>query len=302
LGKGIPEIFRQVRWSDVVHIHDSLYMANILAFFASRWYGKPLMVTQHVALVPYTAGYKYLMQRLAYGTLGKLVLENAAAIIFINQRVEEWFKRRMKFRGKTAFIPNGVDGSLFFPPAPAERRSLRNQLGFSRKDMVCLFVGRFTQKKGLHLVREIAGARPNIRWLLIGSGELKPCGWNLPNVQVLPPCPQAELRRYYVAADLLVLPSVGEGFPLVVQEALSCGLPAAVSPEIADYSDAPLLKISVSDLPALLEKLDVFFEDKHRLATLQRSSRQYARRWDWEVVAQKYEALYFEPDSLSRDA
>ena len=44
---------------------------------------------------------------------------------------------------------------------------------------------------------------------------------------------QAELPPLYQAADLLVLPSVGEGFPLVVQEAMACGTPALVGDETA---------------------------------------------------------------------
>jgi glycosyltransferase involved in cell wall biosynthesis len=42
-----------------------------------------------------------------------------------------------------------------------------------------------------------------------------------------------ELARLYQAADLLVLPSVGEGFPLVIQEAMACGTPALVGDEAA---------------------------------------------------------------------
>ena len=50
-----------------------------------------------------------------------------------------------------------------------------------------------------------------------------------PGVEYLPPRPQAELRALYHAADVLVLPAeVREGFPLVVQEAVACGLPVLV--------------------------------------------------------------------------
>ena len=45
--------------------------------------------------------------------------------------------------------------------------------------------------------------------------------------------PPQEIVGEYQAADLLVLPSVGEGFPLVVQEALACGTPVLVSRDVA---------------------------------------------------------------------
>jgi glycosyltransferase involved in cell wall biosynthesis len=67
--------------------------------------------------------------------------------------------------------------------------------------------------------------RPGWDIQLIGSGPLDPSLWALPNVHVLGRKSRAELSELYRAADALILPSVGEGFPLVVQEAMASGLP-----------------------------------------------------------------------------
>src|SRR6202008_680383 len=57
-----------------------------------------------------------------------------------------------------------------------------------------------------------------------GSGPLDPSVWGLPNVRVYSALSGSTLVPLYRASDVLLLPSVGEGFPLVVQEALACGL------------------------------------------------------------------------------
>jgi starch synthase len=88
-----------------------------------------------------------------------------------------------------------------------------------------LFVGRFVEKKGLAALRDLAAANPGWNLSLVGSGPIDPNAWGLDNVQVLGRKDRAALAELYRAADALVLPSVGEGFPLVVQEAMASGLP-----------------------------------------------------------------------------
>ncbi len=292
LPAALPRILEQMRWCDVLHLHDCLYAANQIAFWTARRYRKPTLITQHVAQVPYPQAYKNMLQTLAYNTLGKALLENADGVVFISRRVQDWFSERMRFRRPPRLIPNGVDQTLFHSPAEGEREAFRRRLGFPIEMPLLLFIGRFTAKKGLHLIRQMAAARPNWRWMLIGAGELDPQGWDLPNVCVLPPQPQSVLRAFYLATDLLVLPSLGEGFPLVAQEALACGLPAVLSTETAAHlDDAPLVSLDVANPDAALHALDTLLNDAPRLRSLRLAAVEYARRWDWDAVAWEYEQI-----------
>jgi glycosyltransferase involved in cell wall biosynthesis len=126
-----------------------------------------------------------------------------------------------------------VDTEVFRPAAAERRRELRAKLGAGEGVPLLLFLGRFVEKKGLRELRELAQRFPQARWLFAGWGPLDPSTWNRPNVNVVHSPAASELAPLYQAADLLVLPSVGEGFPLSVQEAMACGTPAMVGSETA---------------------------------------------------------------------
>ena len=290
--QSIPLLFKAAKGSDIVHIHDCLYFANLVAVLASIHFSKPLVVTQHVGLVPYRDVFRKTFQGIAYRTIGRLVLKKAQRTIFINQQVRDWFEQEMRLQ-KTALIPNGVNQQIFYPAGVKEKQAIRNKLGFAADDCLLLFIGRYTQKKGIHIIKEIARSRPHYKWIIIGRGESDIPNWNLPNVRVLPAQPQAHLRDFYAAADLFVLPSTGEGFPLAVQEALSCGLPAAVSEEIAESQPgAPLLRLETTSLPQILNTLDEILGHPVLRSDIAARSIEYAKQWDWDIAAQKYEHVF----------
>jgi glycosyltransferase involved in cell wall biosynthesis len=77
----------------------------------------------------------------------------------------------------------------------------------------------------LATLRSLAREHPGIIFALADWGAIDPCKWNLANVRVFTSLSGATLASLYRASSILVLPSAGEGSPLVIQEALACGLP-----------------------------------------------------------------------------
>ena len=239
-------------------MHDCLYAANLATFLAARRGRRPVLLTQHVAKVPYPNPLVRGLQSLAYASLGRAVLSRADQVVFVSEVVRQWFEARVRFRQPPIVIENGIDTELFKPASTREREAAREAAGVSPEKPLLLFAGRFVEKKGVRLLRPVIEATPQLSWLLIGrAGDVDPSTWGLPNLTVLAPLAPAKLRELYVAADLLVLPSSGEGFPVVAQEAMACGTPALLSAETASGMPAVRDNVFTTDTKTGGLQLDV---------------------------------------------
>jgi glycosyltransferase involved in cell wall biosynthesis len=280
------------RGADVVHLHDCLYFANLIAFIAARRAGKPVLVTQHIGHVPYRNPLLRGLHGAANRLLGRWVLGGADQVVFESATVQDYFSRFVSFRRPPVLIENGVDTARFRPATADERRSLRGRLALPADRPVLLFLGRFVEKKGLPILRALAERFPRLHWVLAGWGPIDPASWQLANVGVVRSPGTEDLRALYASADLLVLPSVGEGVPLSVQEAMACGTPALIGEETAagiPQSEEVLPRERVGDgdtvrrwtarLEALLPSLEAL---RPGVAAFARE------RWAWERTVERY--------------
>jgi glycosyltransferase involved in cell wall biosynthesis len=100
------------------------------------------------------------------------------------------------------------------------------------------------------------------------------------------------MRSLYAAADLVLLPSRGEGLPLVVQEALSCGLPVVISEDevyAAPLRSAAACLTAARTPPALHAALRRGLEQRHALAA---AARAYAEaNWTRDGMISQYEKV-----------
>lgn len=217
--RGIAALARAVRGSDSVVMHDALYATSILAMVAAKIYRKPTVLVQHIAGVPFSSRILRLAMALANRLVTRPMLRAADARVFISDTV------RHELLGTPARLPysllfNGVDRGIFHPS-----RHSTGDGGTPARGRRVLFVGRYVEKKGLSVIRALATLRPDLEISLAGAGSIRPGAWGLGNVRDLGARTPMELADLYRTADLLLLPSVGEGYPLVIQEAMACGLP-----------------------------------------------------------------------------
>lgn len=293
----LRRLVRACTESDIVHLHDCLYLQNVIAFLAARRARRPVLVSQHIGLVPYRNALLRGSQHTANQALGRLVLGGADQVVFESETVRRYFSGFVRFRRPAVVVQNGVDTERFKPAAEGERRAHRLRFGLPPDKRILLFLGRFVEKKGLPVLRELAQRLPQVHWLFAGWGPLDPTSWQLPNATVVQSPATEDLGALYEAADLLVLPSVGEGFPLSVQESMACGTPALVGedtaagcPEAADVLLSERVGGATAErwaarIQSLLDAPDTLAGLRPRVAAFARE------QWSWERCAARYSAL-----------
>lgn len=296
--RALRRLARACRDADVVHLHDCLYFANLLAFRAARRARRGVLVTQHIGHVPYRNPLLAGAHRVANRALGAWVLGRADRVVFESESVRRYFSRFVRYRADPLLVPNGVDTEVFRPATQQARAELRARLGVPAGKPLLLFLGRFVEKKGLPVLRELAGRMPEAHWLLAGWGPIDPHGWRRGNVTVVPSPSGVRLTELYQAADLLALPSVGEGFPLSVQEAMACGTPALVGAETAagcpEAADLLLAEPTgaADTAERWTDRLRGLLAAPAGLQALRPRVAEFVRQhWSWQVCVARYAEL-----------
>ena len=183
---------------------------------------------------------------------------------------------------KVAFVPYGVDTDEY-RPLPK-----RNEGRFR-----ILFVGGLTLRKGLpYLLNAVAGLNwTNAELVLRGTPSadtqsfLSAYRGTIP-ISLVPPQPRALLSQLYSSASVLVLPSIEDGFGLVIGQALACGTPVIASthtggPDVIDEGVNGLI-VPPGDAERLREALTRLYENPEMTAEMGRQARlkvERARGW-----------------------
>jgi len=255
--------------------------------------------------IPFVTTYGFWYERLARSrtrgrlraVVARLGLGAAAAVIVPTAELRDFVASRVG-AAKVHLVPNGVDTRRFHPGAgPADARP------------ALLYAGRLSAEKSLGTLLEAVAklrARPDIgtdpAGVMIGEGPERPAleaqgrALGVP-VEFLPFVDHRELPRLYARAHAFVLPSLTEGHPKVLLEAMACGVPCVASNvggsrAILSGDDAGLLFEAgdAGGLAACLEQVLTQPEVTRRLA--QRARAAVQERYDLErLVAGEIELL-----------
>lgn len=208
--------------------------ANFYGRIAGRLAGVPVIIsTIHNSLKDYEVSP---LKRWVYALLLRLTLSLVHRIICVSDATRcDLIDECPAAEAKTQTVYNGVDPSVF--PARPHRQKVRQELGIPQGP-VLVTIGRLTEQKGhRYLLRAFPGLLstwPQLCCVFVGEGELHDALHHLAiDLGVERACRFVGVREdiadILAAADLFVLPSLSEGFPFVLLEALAMGRPVVAS-------------------------------------------------------------------------
>jgi glycosyltransferase involved in cell wall biosynthesis len=173
------------------------------------------------------------------------------------------------------------------------------------KPPVIVFVGRFVQQKNLAELVEVLNQIRDLPWrcVLVGDGPLRDdiqlrigalglkdrftlTGWVSPE----------DVQHYLEQSDVLLMPSLSEGLPMVGIQALACGL-AIVANDVGGFSELVAQDQNgylgnVGDRSALVDALRRYLSDPWTLLNARRCSLERASRFDIKAIVDQYEIVF----------
>lgn len=289
----VPSLYNFIKKQkcDVMHAYSHIFLTTALAIKACQDSAKPSVVSVHGvrALRDFTTN---LLQKAYISTLGLWALKHATKVICLTKADASEIVRLGIRRSKLSIIPNAVDTEI--------HRS-------SSDDGFVLWAGRYVYEKGLQYLIDVAEIvkkqATNSRFLLVGEGPLKTkvkhlvSSRGLKNVSLLGPMEYEKLRVLMGQCSIFAFPSLKEGFPRVLLEAMACEKPVVafdipgINEIISDKYDGLLVPLENTNVMA--QAITDLMNDKNlRKKIGMRARKKVIEKFDWRAVEKKIERLY----------
>jgi len=305
---------RNSRNIDVIHLHVTS-VGIILSILNRKLRGK-MFYTSHLGQWVLRGTKRLSILERIHIFFDSCLMRQVAKVIALNDSARESFISIGKVSAENVVVVHsGVDTEFFNPAIDVEQTKRKYELG---DKLTVLFVGQLAKIKGIeHLVRAAniivneSGYKDTL-FLLVGPptfGTLeKPINMEEMlsyitrhqlerNIIFTGSLPLEEVRMLHVASDMFVLPSLAEGDPLVVAEAMASGKPiigtkvGGIPHKIRDGWNGFL--IDPADERQLADKIKYLIDNPEERKGMGANSRQYAEEeFDWRKVAERLSLVY----------
>jgi len=277
---------------DLIHAHD--WMTFPAGLHVREWSGKPLICHVHACEYDRAA----MNVDLGIREIEQMGFDGCDRIVCVSQFTSTVLSRHYDVTpSKIRVVHNAVEPDDSPEGGPAGERG---------DEKIVLFLGRMTQQKGpdhfLRAAARVAAARPGVKFVMSGSGELLPRMKELADslgisadVHFTGFLEGPEVDSMYRRAAVYVMPSVSEPFGLTSLEAISQGVPVIVSrqsgaAEVLEHA----LKVDYWDVDDLADKILAVLRHRVLSSQLVSEGQRVLQELGWETSTRRLLSVYGE--------
>jgi len=292
---------------EIIQACDYEYLTSIAPIFAKRRYGIPIIITSD-SLTGYSWFYGNTTidaaAKLYTYSIGKWILNSYDRVVFLYRKASEEVKKFGVSPDKVFTIPNGVNLENF--KSQSDVGKLRAELSIKQDERVLLFVGRLATVKRVEiliaLTKSLLEEGFRVKTVIVGDGPRREYYETLSrsiknNVIFIGHVPRNQVYKYYLIADVFVLPSFSEGLPTVLLEASVAGKPSVASnvngvSDIIVHEETGYL-VERSDINSYNRYVKLLLTDENLRKRMGKKAAEYVKEnFNWDVITEKYEQVY----------
>ncbi|HKK21280.1 MAG TPA: glycosyltransferase family 4 protein [candidate division Zixibacteria bacterium] len=238
-----------------------------------------------------------------FHTLDKIFIRQADHIVAVSASQKKKLERLFVPSKKITVVHNAIDSANFEAIDPID---LKRKFAFPSDSIVLISGGRFSEEKGqVYLVKAALQAlkeQPNVRFVLFGDGpDLEKMRSlvreNSAEQKILCPGFERSLAAHLKGADILVNPSLSEGLPNIVLEAMAVGVPVIATnvgglPEIIENEVNGFL-VPARDINSLTEcivRLAIDMDERKKIAD--KAARTVSEKFSFSGQNERLTELY----------
>ncbi|MGX6969680.1 glycosyltransferase family 4 protein [Vagococcus bubulae] len=232
-----------------------------------------------------------------YGRMDQLVVVNPT---FIPKLVEAGLKEE-----RITYIPNFVSNKTFYEATIEEKKDWRKKYQIPEEKLVILGTGQIQQRKGIDDFVQLAIDNPDSQFIWAGGfsfGKITDGYDRYKKIYDNPPknllftgiVDREEIMRLYNLADVFLLPSYNELFPMSILEAFNCGTPVMLRDLELYHAIIDEQYISTKDINDMNKEIDKIKKNPQILKEYQQKSKNSALYYSEENVAKIWYDYYKE--------
>lgn len=282
---------------DIVHANGPV--AALAAEKLAQEHGVPFVATPH-GMATGQPQYGAVLTR-AIHALESRAYVRADAVVFLSEGEKEKFGKNMGFLPAGAVvIPTGIDIWKFSSPAVGRAgRALRKSLKLGKAPTIA-FTGRLLAVKGVEYLLEAMAKLKDKSVVLLVAGD----GPERPKLEAKARAlglgkrvrflgQRTDIPAILAASQVFVLPSLSEGLPISMLEAMAAGIPCVVTEiglPVTNRLNA--LVVPPAKPEPLARAIDEVLASKQLAKKLVKGGSRFAERFEWKGVCERYVKIF----------